>query len=302
MAGAMEETNNASSIYSSYDLAEGKVKEKLDEAVKAPNRRKQSTRTLRRKLIFEGTQDIAFLLDKVRQDLLLEEHRREREGDLLVDDVEVSADVPRGLGRRVGHLVDKRNMERLQPRRGQHRGWQWQWQRRGRGRSRRPVSLQRGRVELGGGRDVVRGHVHVHVAHRRHRDGLVALSRAAASRVLLALEPPRAVIVRADGVSDEEEVVDGERELLVAERTLGEEQAREELGRVPEQRAVLVLKRRVRHLCVHVHVVHHPSAGTNTTSSTAGAGTTSTPTTASPDADTAVFDGRCTPRGRRDRC
>ena len=89
-------------------------------SARAPNPR-NTTRTFRRKLVLERTQDIAFLLNKVRQDLLLEQYRSERKGDLLVDDIEVSADVPRGLGRRVGHLVHKRDVERLQPRRRRRR-------------------------------------------------------------------------------------------------------------------------------------------------------------------------------------
>jgi hypothetical protein len=44
------------------------------------------------------------------------------------------------------------------------------------------------------------------------------------THVLLALEPPRAIRIGADGVTDEEEVVDRKRKFLVAERGLGEKQ------------------------------------------------------------------------------
>lgn len=196
---------------------------------------RNTTRTFRRKFIFERTQDVALLFNKVRQDLLLEQHRRERERDLLVYHIEISADVPRGRRRRVWHLMDKRNVERLQPRR----------------RSRRwrllllPLALilQR-RVKLRGRREVL-------VARQ------AALPRAAtpAHVLLLPSEPPRAVRVGAHGVSDEEKVVNGECELLVAQSALWQEQAREELGGVPEQRAVLVLQRRVRQRVVQVVVM-----------------------------------------------
>ena len=198
---------------------------------------RNTTRTFRRKFIFERTQDVALLFNKVRQDLLLEQHRRERERDLLVYHIEISADVPRGRRRRVWHLMDKRNVERLQPRR----------------RSRRwrllllllPLALilQR-RIKLRGRREVL-------VARQ------AALPRAAAPAHILLLpsEPPHAVRIGAHGVSDEEEVVNGKRELLVAQSALWQEQAREELGGVPEQRAVLVLQRRVRQRVVQVVVM-----------------------------------------------
>ena len=185
-------------------------------------------------------------------------------------------------------------MERLQPRRTSRR--------RHRRQRRRAVALLR--VKVGGRGEVVGGHA--------------ALAPAAPAHVLLALEAPRAVRVRAHGVPDEEQVVDRERELLVAQRPLGQQQAREELGRVAEQRAVLVVQRRVRHMRVHVHVVHPADTDTDApttpaTATSAHGTSTSTRTCATPGAARAaaaaaaataatVLDGRGAPRVCRVRC
>ena len=96
-------------------------------------------------------------------------------------------------------------------------------------------------------------------------------------------------------MADEEEVVDGERELLVAERTLGEEQAREDFGGVAEQRAVLVLQRRVCHLRVHVHVVHHPATPASAPASTSTSTSSTSCSACAAPADITVFGGRRAP-------
>jgi hypothetical protein len=64
-------------------------------------------RTFQRKLVPERAQDVGLFLNKVGQDLLLKQHRGERKGDLLINDIEVSADVPRSqlpFLRKKGHV------------------------------------------------------------------------------------------------------------------------------------------------------------------------------------------------------